>query len=48
MTAAVGHPTLRLVRVRIGGLGLEETGLGPGRWKALGAAEVRKLSGPSA
>lgn len=31
MTAAVGHPTLRLVRVAIGDLRLE--GLGPGEWR---------------
>ena len=37
MTAAVGHPTLRLVRVRIGGLALGE--LAPGRWRELDAAE---------
>lgn len=34
MTAAVGHPTLRLVRVRIGQLRLEAAG-GPGRWREL-------------
>ena len=33
MTAAVGHPTLRLVRVAIGGWSLE--GLRPGEWKIL-------------
>jgi 23S rRNA pseudouridine2457 synthase len=32
MTAAVGHPTLRLVRWRIGEWGLE--GLEPGTWRA--------------
>lgn len=31
MTAAVGHPTLRLVRVSIGGWSLD--GLRPGEWK---------------
>lgn len=31
MTAAVGHPTLRLVRVRIGNWTLES--LGPGEWR---------------
>ena len=31
MTAAIGHPTLRLVRVRSGELGLE--GLAPGEWR---------------
>lgn len=34
MTAAVGHPTLRLVRAAIGPYSLE--GLGVGSWKALG------------
>ncbi len=37
MTAAIGHPTLRLVRVRIGDFTLEE--LAPGRWRELDAAE---------
>ncbi len=37
MTAAVGHPTLRLIRVGIGRLALE--GILPGTWKVLGAAE---------
>jgi len=32
MTAAVGHPTLRLVRAAIGGLALPGLGLGPGQW----------------
>ncbi len=40
MTAAVGHPTLRLIRVRIGGL--ELGGLPPGGWRELTPAE-RKL-----
>lgn len=37
MTAAVGHPTLRLVRVKIGALGLAE--LAAGKWRELGAQE---------
>lgn len=37
MTAAVGHPTLRLLRVRIGRFELGE--LPPGRWRELTAAE---------
>lgn len=37
MTAAVGHPTLRLVRVRIGEFELGE--LAPGKWRELSAAE---------
>jgi 23S rRNA pseudouridine2457 synthase len=39
MTAAVGHPTLRLVRVRIGALTLESLGLAPGQWRELTRAE---------
>jgi 23S rRNA pseudouridine2457 synthase len=39
MTAAVGHPTLRLVRVRIGQLRLNQLGLAPGQWKVLGSLE---------
>jgi 23S rRNA pseudouridine2457 synthase len=39
MTAAVGHPTLRLVRARIGELTLESLALAPGRWRELTAAE---------
>jgi 23S rRNA pseudouridine2457 synthase len=41
MTAAVGHPTLRLVRVAIGPLTL--TGLEPGQWRSLTSAEVQQL-----
>jgi 23S rRNA pseudouridine2457 synthase len=37
MTAAVGHPTLRLVRVRIGRFQLGE--LSAGHWRELSAAE---------
>jgi 23S rRNA pseudouridine2457 synthase len=37
MTAAVGHPTLRLVRVRIGRFELGE--LAPGKWRELTAVE---------
>ncbi len=33
MTAAVGHPTLRLVRARVGRLGLEA--LAPGDWREI-------------
>lgn len=40
MTAAIGHPTLRLLRVRIGGLKLGN--LAVGKWKILSEAE-RKL-----
>jgi 23S rRNA pseudouridine2457 synthase len=41
MTAAIGHPTLRLIRVRIGGIRLE--GLGPGEWREEGNAGLRIL-----
>ncbi|MEB3328994.1 MAG: pseudouridine synthase, partial [Candidatus Sericytochromatia bacterium] len=41
MTAAVGHPTLRLVRVAVGPLRLE--GLPPGAWRELGPDEVARL-----
>lgn len=45
MTAAVGHPTLRLVRVAVGPLRLLELGLAPGAWRDLTAAEVAALAG---
>lgn len=38
MTAAVGHPTLRLVRVAVGPFTLGD--LQPGRWRELKGAEV--------
>ena len=41
MTAAVGHPTLRLVRVAIGPITIE--GLAPGRWLDLSAEERAAL-----
>jgi 23S rRNA pseudouridine2457 synthase len=37
MTASIGHPTLRLLRVQIGSL--ELGGLAPGAWRELAAAE---------
>lgn len=37
MTAAIGHPTLRLIRVRVGNFRLAE--LLPGQWKTLTPAE---------
>jgi 23S rRNA pseudouridine2457 synthase len=43
MTAAVGHPTLRLVRVAIAALELDALGLAPGEWRALRAQEERAL-----
>ncbi len=39
MTAAVGHPTLRLVRMRIGGWSLDFAALPPGRWRELDGAD---------
>jgi len=41
MTAAVGHPALRLVRTRIASLTLEE--LAPGKWRALSATESARF-----
>lgn len=41
MTAAVGHPTLRIYRVAIGPIYLGE--LKPGEWRALTPAEVERL-----
>jgi 23S rRNA pseudouridine2605 synthase len=41
MCEAVGHPVLRLVRVRIGPL--RDTTLAPGQWRELTTAEVRGL-----
>jgi 23S rRNA pseudouridine2457 synthase len=41
MTAAVGHPTLRLIRVAIGTLLLE--GLEPGEWRGLRPHELNIL-----
>jgi 23S rRNA pseudouridine2457 synthase len=41
MTAAVGHPTLRLVRIRIGSLSID--GLAPGKWRHVHPAELNAL-----
>lgn len=43
MTAAVGHPTLRLVRAAVGELRLTELGLDPGEWREV---EGRYPAGP--
>jgi 23S rRNA pseudouridine2457 synthase len=43
MTAAIGHPTLRLVRIAIGDLRLGH--LAPGQWRDLTAAELKLLRG---
>ena len=41
MTAAVGHPTLRLIRVQIGGFAIGS--LQRGEWRRLGAGERERL-----
>ena len=41
MTAKVGHPTLRLIRVAIGPWTLD--GLGVGEWRELACAEIAKV-----
>ncbi len=41
MTAAVGYPTLRLIRCKIGGL--DEFTLAPGEWRELSAEERKML-----
>ena len=41
MTAAIGHPTLRLMRVRIGSYELGS--LAPGQWVELGEADRRRV-----
>ena len=43
MTAAVGHPTLRLVRVAIERLRLDALGLAPGHWRDLDEDELDLL-----
>jgi 23S rRNA pseudouridine2457 synthase len=43
MTAAVGHPTLRLLRVRIGRFWLGD--LPPGQWRVLAAEDIERVSG---
>lgn len=41
MTAAIGHPTLRLIRVRIGEFDL--AGLAPGQWIELGPGDRARI-----
>lgn len=41
MTACVGFPTLRLIRVAIGKLGI--SGLDPGKWEELATAEISRI-----
>ncbi len=43
MTGAVGHPTLRLIRIKIGFLSID--GLDPGQWRNLSADELLRLKG---
>lgn len=43
MTAAVGHPTLRLVRIAIGPVQLGE--LKPGEWRELTQDDIKAISG---
>lgn len=43
MTAAIGHPTLRLVRMRIGNFWLGQ--LPAGKWKELTAEEIKLVAG---
>ena len=40
MTAAVGHPTLRLLRISIGSLRLSDLGLQPGEWISLSPTQI--------
>jgi 23S rRNA pseudouridine2457 synthase len=44
MTAAIGHPTLRLIRVQIGNYTIS-TELAPGGWKQLSPAERKSVLG---
>jgi 23S rRNA pseudouridine2457 synthase len=41
MTAAVGHPTLRLLRVRVGGFTLDD--LEPGAWRVLSETDRKRV-----
>jgi 23S rRNA pseudouridine2457 synthase len=41
MTAAIGHPTLRLLRVRIGNFWLGD--LAPGQWRELTPTEIKSV-----
>jgi 23S rRNA pseudouridine2457 synthase len=44
MTAAIGHPTLRLIRVRVGQFSIG--GLAAGAWRELTAAERAAVFAP--
>ena len=48
MTAKVGYPTLRLVRMNIGGVSLQDLGIAPGRWVELAETEVFTAQNPNA
>jgi 23S rRNA pseudouridine2457 synthase len=43
MTAAIGCPTLRLVRVAIGSLSMLDLKLVPGQWRKLTHTQVQQL-----
>ena len=43
MTAAIGHPTLRLLRVRIGNFRLAP--LPPGQWRVLTPEDIKLVAG---
>lgn len=43
MTAAIGHPTLRLVRVQVGQLRLADLDLQPGQWTELSATQRARV-----
>jgi 23S rRNA pseudouridine2457 synthase len=43
MTAAICHPTLRLIRVAMGRLELKGLGLAAGEWRELSTEEIRAL-----
>lgn len=43
MTAAVGHPTLRLIRVGIGNFTLDDLALSTGEWRELSATERERV-----
>jgi 23S rRNA pseudouridine2457 synthase len=45
MTTAVGHPTLRLVRVAVGPWSVER--LGPGEWREIPRAEAERALAPA-
>lgn len=47
MTACIGHPTLRLVRIAIGSLKLFDLGLVPGQWRELSANELKLAFKPA-